>query len=176
MAAMSDAAPYGAILPGAIKSTLAANDVMRIPIRKEDSNLVFYIIEDSAIPATYYPLLAIRKPNHSSTIMDHSPAWGVSHSVGTSTQESGWDLIRSTAAVLATTTGDAEGFVAGPFESAKYAMNFGPTSTSGIDKQQSFFEIMFGYTTVASTGTYLEFSTNAMSTDGCYIVLPIEIP
>jgi len=175
-AAMLDAAPYGSILPGAIKSTLAANDIFRIPIRKEDSKLVFYIISDSAIPAGYYPQLSIRLPTHASTLQDLSPAWGVSQSVGTSTQESGWVVIKSTAAILATTTGDAEAFIAGPFESAKYAMNFGPTSTSGVDKNQNYFEIMFGYSTVASTGSFLKNSTNVMSTDGCYIILPIEIP
>jgi hypothetical protein len=176
MAAMSDAAPYGTILPGAMKSTLAANDIFRIPIRKDDSKVVFYIIADSAIPAGYYPQFAIRLPTRASTLQEMSPAWGVSNSVGTSTQESGWNVIKSTAAILATTTGDAEAFIAGPFESAKYAMNFGATSTAGIDKNQNYFEVMFGYSTVASTGTFLKNTTNVMSTDGCYIILPIEIP
>lgn len=183
--AYSEAAPYGSILPGFIKSTLAntgswaAGDVFRVPIRKDDSKLILYVAADSAWPATTaaWPMLAIRLPNPgNSTIQELTPAWGASRSIGSSTHFSGWKLIRSTTRMLATTTGDQEAFIAGPFDSAKYAMNFGPTSSNSIDKNQSYFEFILMMSTVDSSGGWLQATSNAMSTDGCLLVLPIEVP
>jgi hypothetical protein len=166
-------------------------DTCRIPIQNEDSKLVIYILADSASLATIsaYPQLAIRLPNHASTIQDNSPAWGVSQTVGTSTAESGWRLIKSTAAAAATST-QTEAFIAGPFESAMYAMNFGGTSTGGgstlgnaacsaphfIEKNQSYFEVQLQYSSVLSTGTWAKNTTNTLSTDGAIYYLPIELP
>jgi hypothetical protein len=118
-----------------------------------------------------------------------SPSWGVSQSVGTSTAESGWVLIKATAAAVAASSA-SEAFIAGPFESARYAMNFGGTSTGAgstlggpaasaphfIEKNQSFFEVQLQYSSVLTTGTWLKNTTNTLSTDGAIYYLPIEIP
>ncbi len=182
--------------PGMTRSTLArvqyvGGDTCRIPVQHEDSKLVIYIMADSASLATIavYPQLAIRLPNHASTIQDMSPAWGIGNTVGSSTEESGWHLVKATAACIATST-QTEAFIAGPFESAKYAMNFGGTSTGGgstlgnaaasaphfIEKNQNYFEVQLQYSSVLSTGTWLKNTTNTLSTDGAIYYLPIELP
>jgi hypothetical protein len=165
-------------LPGGMCSTICG-DVFRIPINKYDARMALYVVYDAVhlLSSNSVPAMAIRLPYHGSTIQDMSPAWGAGTMVGTSTQESGWKMIRSTRALIATSTGDAEGFMAGPFETAKYAMNFGPTSTSGIDKQQSYFEVMFGLTTAIGAGTFLGMTTNAFGgADPKIVCVPIEIP
>jgi hypothetical protein len=165
-------------IPGAIKSTIVG-DVFRIPINKDDSNMSLFIVADTMASSSSYLQLAIRKPQHQSTIQDYSPAWGIAGSVGTSTQNSGWDMVRSTALMLELSGGGAgfaESFMAGPFESAKYAMNFGPTSTSGIDKNQNYFECMVGLSTVGSTNTWTEFAASAFLGGGVIYVVPIETP
>jgi hypothetical protein len=181
----------GAAIPGARKSTMIAstigeNDIFRIPINRKGSNVVFYIMADSAIPAVAtYPQLAIRLPNPATTIQDASPAWMTKTGVGTSTESAGWVLIKATAATLATTTGEGEGFLAGPFDTAKYALNFGVTATGGgstlncshkINAGENYMEVMFMFSSVLSTGTWLKNTSNAMSTDGSIILLPIELP
>jgi hypothetical protein len=179
-------------LPGGMRSSIAY-DIMRIPIRKDDSNVVFYILQDSACMRSSNCLtLAIRKPHHGSTIQNASPAWMVSNTVGTSTEESGWDLIRSTSLSMATST-EAEGYIAGPFESAKYAMNFGGTSTGTgstvgtegyeskfyIEKNQNYMEIMVGFTSVIGNtgGSWLLMTSIGIGApNGSIVVVPIEIP
>lgn len=183
--AYTDAAPYGSILPGFIKSTLAmtgslaAGDVFRVPVRKDDSKLILYVALDTVWPKSTatYPMLAMRIPNAGySTIQGNSPNWMSGSMVGSSTGNSDWKLIKSTSSLLATTTGELEAFIAGPFESAKYAMNFGNTSSDNIDKNQNYFEFAIMRSSVDTTGTWLSATTNVMSTDGCVLVLPIEVP
>jgi len=186
------------IPPGMSRSTLAGvqyigGDTVRIPIMHEDSKLVIYILADSIAAVTtggQYPQLAIRMPTKASTIQDASPAWGASMTVGTSTEPSGWMLIKSTAAMIATSSGEMEAFIAGPFESARYGLNFGGTSTGGgstagnaaaaaphyIEKNQTYFEVQLQLSSVLSTGTWLKNTTNVMSTNGAIYYLPIEIP
>jgi hypothetical protein len=164
-------------LPGGVCSTICG-DILRFPVQKEDSKMAFYIAMDAAVIASSwsYPAVAVRIPYHGSTIQDNSPAFGASYTVGCSTVNSGWKVFYSTAITLATST-ECEAFLFGPIESGKYAMNFGGTSTSGIDANQNYFEMMVGLTTAIGVGTYLAMSTTTLSgANPKIVVVPIELP
>ena len=182
----------GSGLPGAMRSTIAA-DVFRVPIRYDDSKVIFYIYTDSiCASSSSFLTLAMRKPYHGSTIQDASPAWGSGVTVGTSAEEAGWKLFHTTREIIATSS-EGEAFIAGPFETMRYALNFGPTSTGGgstkggvgydskhyIEKYQNYLEFSIGLTTAVNsptTGTWTEAVAFAYSTNGSICVVPIEIP
>jgi len=166
-------------IPGAIRSTIVG-DTFRFPIRYDNSKMLFYIIADAMASSSQYMTIALHKPSKSLTptttnVNEYSPAWGVAYEGGASSDNTGWAVYRSTSKMQVLTS-ECEAFVAGPFESNKFALNFGPTSTAGIDKGQNYFECMFGLSSVASTGTWTNLTTNAFGTgEGSLYVIPIEI-
>lgn len=169
------------VLPGAITSTLCG-DTMRFPVRKDDSKMVIYAVYDCVAfgkSSFSIPAVAVRLPYHGTTIQDYAPAWGAGQTVGTSTQDSGWKVFQSTAALICTSA-EMEGFLCGPFETAQFGLNFGPTSTSGIDKSQTYMEMRFGLlaSSTQSASLYLDVTSNPFN-GGAYakiVAVPIEIP
>jgi len=156
------------ILPGGIY-TSTANDVFQIQFSKPDGKMVIYGQIDGCETA-YYPVIALRNPPSSDGIAWRAPAKGI----GTSTANSGWEMIRSTSA-LAGSSG-RETFVAGPFESARYG-HLCATSTNYLDKGAVYLEFSILGSTVASTGTWAAATTNVLSSRAANIsLIAFEVP
>jgi len=154
--------------PGCISLT-TAGDVVRIPFNKPDGLMM---IEASYWnPATgstaMYAAMALRNPPSTDRIAWRAPATGI----GTSTAESGWQMVQSTGRILATST-QMQTFLFGPFETARYG-HVMAASSNGIDANQPFLEVMFGYSTAAA-GTWAALATNAPA--GGYYVKAMELP
>jgi hypothetical protein len=154
--------------PGCISLT-TAGDVVRIPFNRPDGRM---LIEASywntcTGSTAVYAAMALRNPPSTDKLAWRAPGTGI----GTSTAESGWSMVRSTARILATSTG-MQTFVFGPFETARYG-HVMAASSNGIDAKQPFLEVMFGYSTAAA-GTWAALATNAPA--GGYYVKAMELP
>ena len=154
--------------PGWISLT-TAGDVVRIPFNKPDGKMCIEAVYWNACTGStaVYAALALRNPPSTDKVAWRAPGTGI----GTSTAESGWQMVRSTGVMLATST-QCQTFVFGPFESARYG-HVMAASSNGIDAKQPFLEVMFGYST-AATGTWAQLATNAPV--GGYYVKAVELP
>ena len=155
--------------PGAISLT-TAGDVVRIPFGRPDGKMAISVTYHETITAStaVYAACALRNPPSTDR-----RAWrALGTGIGTSTAESGWAVIQSTAVMTATSI-QLQTYLFGPFESARYGQTMGGTSTNSIDKGQLFLEMMFGYSTKTS-GTWAALATNAPA--GGYYVTAVELP
>ena len=154
--------------PGWLSLT-TAGDVVRFPFNRPDGKMVIEAIYWNVATGSsdMYPAIALRNPPSTDNLAWRAPATGI----GTSTAETGWKMVQSTATLIATST-QAQSYLFGPFESARYA-HVMASSSNGIDAKQPFLEVMFGYSTKAA-GTYVALSTNAPV--GGYMVHAIELP
>jgi hypothetical protein len=141
-------------LPGAISLT-TCGDVVRIPFERSDGLMAIEMAMYGVTASTaVYPAIALRIPPSTDKRKFQGPITGI----GTSTAETGWAVVQSTAVMSGSST-IVQTYVFGPFESAEYGHTMGGTSTNSIDAGQMFLECMFGHTTKAA-GTWLSLSTN----------------
>ena len=140
-------------LPGAVSLT-TAGDVVRIPFGRPDGLMVVEMAIYGVTGSTAcYPAIALRTPASTDKRAWRAKATGI----GTSTAESGWTVVQSTAVMSGSST-IVNTFVFGPFESAQYGHVMAASSRS-INAGQQYLECMFGMTTKAA-GTWLSISTN----------------
>ena len=154
--------------PGWISLT-TAGDVVRIPFNRPDGLMAIKVIYMN--PATgstaMYAAMALRNPPSTDKVAWRAPAAGI----GTSTAETGWQMVQSTSVFVATST-QAQQYDFGPFETARYG-HVMAASSNGIDAKQPFLEVMVGYSTKAA-GTWAALATNAPV--GGYYLSAIELP
>jgi len=115
-------------------------DVIRIPFNSANGKMVI-AAEVMGGVGTFYGTIALRLPPSSDQL-----SWQTKSGLGTSTAESGWEVIASTQSYLATATNSAM-YAFGPFDSARYGHWFGGTSSASIDKYQPYLEVMVGQAT-----------------------------
>jgi hypothetical protein len=155
------------MIPGGLKFSTYA-DVIQIQYSKPDGKMVIFGQIDGCETAGYIAF-AVRNPPTSDGI-----AWRAPTAIGTSTAETGWQLFRSTAALVGSS--GRETFVAGPFESARYG-HLCATSTNYIDVNSRYLEFQVLLSTVASTGTWVAASTNAFSSRAAgFSIIAFEVP
>jgi len=158
-------------IPGGLKLT-TGTDVVRLPFHKPDGKMVIYGYINGAGSTTVFPAIALRLPESSDGLAWRSPVHA-----GTSTENTGWHVIRSTSATIGSS--GREAFVTGPFETAKYGLNFFGTSSASIDVNQSYLEVMFLDTASsdADASVLLASATNICSTRAAaHSIIAFELP
>lgn len=155
-----------AALPGGVRLT-TGTDVVRFPYNSVDGMMVIAAYFNESTSVAGYPVIMLRNPPTTD-----GRAWRAKTHIGTSTAESGWTLIASTASITLTTAQSAL-VTFGPFESAKWGHVFPGASSNGIDKDQQYIEAMIRLSTVGSTDTVMN-STTLWS--GAINVISFELP
>src|SRR5512133_518202 len=155
--------------PGFKKTTVGAQ--CQFPIEKPGAQMFLHVMYDS--PCTGSTAGCYAQVDVMKAVGSYSPAWaGQSGGTIASSGETFWDSFLSTSLFIATST-EAESYVLGPIDTAKYAQNFGGTSSNSIDKYQNFLAVMIGYSTTATAATHDALSTNAPI--GAYYVQAMEL-
>ena len=154
-------------IPGSCKLS-TGTDVVRFPFNQPNGKMIILgEWSGSVITTACYPGILLRKPESSDGLAWRSPA-----DAGTSTAESGWERIYSTAAILCATS-QAYTVAYGPFESAKYGNVFLSASSNGINIGQPYLEVMFQLSSVGSTDTLVNTTTLNMVVGN---VMAFELP
>ena len=162
------------VQPGMIRLT-THTDVVQFPINSANGKMVIMGHMIGPDTSVGYVAIAMRFPMSSDGL-----AWQQEKGkiiAGASTQELGWKMFYSTN--FASGSSRTLSFVAGPFDNAKFGLNMGASSTTYIDKGQSYYECMFMMTTAgASTSvTPVTFLTAASSSRSqLYNVCAFELP
>jgi hypothetical protein len=145
----SDANPPG------FRMATAVDSVIRIPIEKPGENMGLMIMMSAVSSAAYYAQLDIAYANTT------DPGWAgrnYAFSSGVpSTEANAWRQIISTA-VVGQVTASGLNLYCVKLDTAKYACNFGGTSSAITDKQENFINIMVGQSTKSTVSSH-----NAMS-------------
>lgn len=150
----SDCLSSDLALPGFQLCTASATAV-QIPIEEagKDFGLIFIISAVSS--AAYYPQVDIQRGNEG-----YAPAGSMYAHL--SSNPNNWVRIVSTAPFGEVTSYDSV-WTIGPLDIAKYACNFGGTSSGVEDKRQNFVTLMIGYSSNAAgiPETHAKMTTNA---------------
>jgi hypothetical protein len=161
------------VSPGMIRLS-THTDVVQFPINSANGKMVIFghlIAPDTSVG---YVAVALRFPMSSDNL-----AWQQEKSriiAGASTMDLGWKMFWSTN--FASGTSASFAFVAGPFDNAKFGLNMGASSTTYIDKYQSYYECMFMMTTGNSTSATVPTFLNAASSSRAELfnVCAFELP
>jgi len=164
-------------IPGFLTCTYDTQ--IAIPIQYPGSKMAFVVIYDSPSTAPGYPAFDIQCAPSSDGL-----GWG-GRNVTPSTKNDAWVHFVSTAAFVATSS-EAECYIMGPIDTAKFAQNWFAAGSSAASDYQPFLRVCPGMSTVSMAQTYgpnstvmshANISTAAGgSTDYKCFVMAIEIP
>jgi hypothetical protein len=143
----------GAYIPGYRRLT-TGTDVVRVPFNSANGKMVINAIFCApATSANLYPYINLRLPPSTDKLAWRAPAAGI----GTSTADSGWKLMVSTA-TQACASSETMAVVFGPFESAKYG-HVMAASSAGIDAMQPYLEFQIALSTGSTGSDYTDSTT-----------------
>jgi hypothetical protein len=124
-------------------------DVVRIPVRHGGSRMIMVVqYKGFMYPGTInYPTICLRHPSSTDNV-----AWQTKYG-GTSTMNSGWDLITTTASFGLATTNNVMMAAFGPFDTARYGHTFLTATSAGLAQGQTYLECMFSLSTGMATAS-----------------------
>lgn len=155
-------------IPGFKETSVGA--MVQFPIEKPGAPMLIDIVYDSPCTGSTgaYPQIDVMK-----AVATYTPAWGgKTQATIASTIEDSWVHFVSTAAFTATST-EAESWAIRLNDTARFAQNFGGTSSNSIDKYQNFLAVMIGYSTTSAAASHDALSTNAPI--GSYYIRAMEL-
>ncbi|MFH1146395.1 MAG: hypothetical protein V1736_01655 [Pseudomonadota bacterium] len=153
-------------VPG-FRKVAAADTVIRFPIEKPGNHMAIMYFTPNASSAGYYAQIDIAYANNTT-----DPAWaGKKTTFGSgipTTVESAWARYVSTTIVEEIASSMAGAFMLGPIDTARYACNFGGTSSNITDKYEGFINVMVGLSSEAA-GTAASHDALSASAQTCYV-------
>jgi hypothetical protein len=165
--------PSSAGIPGFAMAT-AADVVVAIPIEKPGNPIMLAYIASAASSVAYYPQLDIAFGNGST---DPAPMSGVAYA-NLSTVDLAWKGYISTAIHGGTAASEAVMYTL-MIDTAKFAHNFGGTSSAIQDTYESFIYVMPTYSskaTVSGHSAAAALVAGALSTDTALFVGAFQTP